>query len=291
VFSKALAQAEHYTLPVIFTRAHRNGQISSGCGTLIVLNPEGWFLTAAHLALEIGVQAAHAQEAAAYDDQVSVITNDPNLHPKEKRRRIRLLKENPLWITNQAVMWGLTNPSAVHRIHSNPYADIAVGRLEPFDPACIKVYPIFKNPAEPMLAGTSLCRLGFPFHQIAATFDPQIGFTLADGVLPVPRFPNDGIHTRIVNMVSSDGNHHAKFLETSTPGLKGQSGGPIFDCNAHIWAMQSKTQSLPLGFAPEALEGKRKVVEHQFMHVGWGSHVEEIIALCKQYDVKITLSS
>jgi hypothetical protein len=292
VFSKALAQAEQYTLPVIFTRAHRNGQISSGLGTCIVLNQDGWILTAAHLALEIAAQATHQTEAAAHDKQVADIINDPRLHQNDKRKRLRLLKENPFWITHQAALWGLTHKTVVQRFHSNAYADVAIGRLEPFDPAWIATYPIFKNPAEPMLPGTSLCRLGFPFHQINATFDRQTGeFRLGEGVLPVPRFPNDGIHTRVVNMVSTDGKHHATFLETSTPGLKGQSGGPILDRDAHIWAMQSKTQSLPLGFAPEAIQGNRKIVEHQFMHVGWGSHVSEIIALCNKYGVVITLSS
>ena len=81
-----------------------------------------------------------------------------------------------------------------------------------------------------MLPGTSLCRLGFPFHQINATFDPVTRkFALAPDVLPIPRFPNDGIHTRVPVVISPDGQRQVKFIETSSPGLKGQSGGPIFD--------------------------------------------------------------
>jgi len=180
----------------------------------------------------------------------------------------------------------------VDQFRTNAMSDLAVGRLQPFDPSKVKSYPVFKNPAEPMLPGSSLCRLGFPFHQINATFDPQTGqFLLAPGVLPIPYFPNEGIHTRIVLNVSADGKQQTKLLETSSPGLKGQSGGPIFDRDGRVWAMQSRTQSLPLGFAPEIIDGNRKIVEHQFMHVGWGAHVEEIIKICKDFGVVIKLSS
>lgn len=71
----------------------------------------------------------------------------------------------------------------------------------------------------------------------------------------------------------------------------GQSGGPIFDRQGHVWAMQSKTQSLPLGFAPEVVIGTQRTVEHQFMHVGWGTHIEEILKFLKSRDVAVNLSS
>jgi hypothetical protein len=143
-----------------------------------------------------------------------------------------------------------------------------------------------------MLAGTSLCRLGYPFHQIQATFDESTEtFNLGPGVFPIPRFPNDGIHTRIVMVPSPDGSRTVKLLETSTPGLLGQSGGPIFDRHGNVWAMQCKTQSLPLGFAPAAIVGNQKVVEHQFMHVGWGTHVEDILKFLRLHNVTVNVSS
>lgn len=292
MFSKALTHVEQYTLPVIFSRRLWNGQVGSGIGTCIVLNPDGWVLTAAHIALDIASVAKHGAEIAAYEQAKNTILGNAALHPNDRHKRLRALKANSLWITNQAVIWGLDPHSQVHQFQCNAIADIAIGRLQPFDPKWVKTYPIFKNPNEPMLPGTSLCRLGFPFHQVDATFDDQTKlFKLANGVFPIPRFPNDGIHTRIAILVSPDNKQQAKYIETSTAGLKGQSGGPIFDSSGHIWAMQSRTQSLPLGFKPEVVEGNKTIVEHQFMHVGWGSHVEEIIKLCKRFGVDITLSS
>ncbi len=70
-------------------------------------------------------------------------------------------------------------------------------------------------------------------------------------------------------------------METSTPGLKGQSGGPIFDKDGNIWAVQSATNSLPLDFSPKVKHNGREVTENQFLNVGIGTHVETV---CKTLD-------
>ncbi|MCQ2070262.1 MAG: serine protease, partial [archaeon] len=52
------------------------------------------------------------------------------------------------------------------------------------------------------------------------------------------------------------------YVETTTPGMRGQSGGPIFDTAGRIYAMQSRTEHIPLGFE----------VGNQFMNIGMGVH-------------------
>jgi hypothetical protein len=42
-----------------------------------------------------------------------------------------------------------------------------------------------------------------------------------------------------------------KWIETSSPGLKGQSGGPLLDERGTIWGVQSNTFSYNLGFSPQ----------------------------------------
>jgi hypothetical protein len=155
----------------------------------------------------------------------------------------------------------------------------------------VAAYPVFRNPATPLRIGTSLCRLGYPFNQIKADFDEATnGFNFAPGTYPVPRFPNDGIHTRVVMAAIRNGGRTVKHIETSTPGLRGQSGGPVFDRDGHVWGIQTRTQHMPLGFSPKIKEGSREVTEHQFMHVGWAVHVEEILAFLKQHNVAVALS-
>jgi hypothetical protein len=288
LFSNCLQSVEKYTLPVILSRLRFDNQIESFCGTFIVLNRDGWVLTAAHLIKELKNIENDAQQIQAYNVAKQAIENDTQLAPKKKRAKIGALGANPGWVVQQATLW--IGPSRITNVRMDEPADLAIGRLEPFDSTVIASYPVFKNPAEPMYAGTSLCRLGYPFHEIKATYDHATNqFDLAPGVLPVPRFPNDGIHTRLI--LIPFGTRTVKFIETSSPGLKGQSGGPIFDAKGHVWAMQAQTNSLQLGFSPTVKVNGREIVEHQFMHVGWGSHVEEIINFLRTEGVAFSLSS
>jgi hypothetical protein len=168
---------------------------------------------------------------------------------------------------------------------------LAVGRIEGFDPTHVPAYPQFADPALALDPGTSLCRLGFPFHEISATFDESSNmFRLADGVLPMPRFPNDGIHTRVQIRVDPQSKRSAKFIETSTPGLRGQSGGPLFDTAGRVWGIQSSTQHLSLGFAPAVKIGNKETVEHQFMHVGLATHVEDVSAFMLEHGISFSCS-
>ena len=289
MFAKAIQNVEPYTMPVVISAKLFDGSIQSGCGTFIVLNKEGWILTAAHIVQQLNLFQQHQKELVEYQKARTEIVNNSNLRRKLRENQLRNLRSNPHWITNQAIMWGWPK-AVIRRFETNLNCDLAAGKLEPFDEAWVNTYPIFKNPKEPMQIGSSLCRLGYPLYEISATFDNG-SFSLAPGVLPIPRFPNDGIFTRNINMISTDKSRTSKFLETSTAGLRGQSGGPIFDTEGHIWALQSCTQSIPLGFAPVVSDGKNKIVEHQFMHVGWGVHVEEIIAFLTSNGIAFKLSS
>lgn len=58
------------------------------------------------------------------------------------------------------------------------------------------------------------------------------------------------------------------LIETSSPGLKGQSGGPIFDKEGTVFGIQSRTMHFPLGFAPPVQDGTARHKEHQFINVG-----------------------
>jgi len=67
----------------------------------------------------------------------------------------------------------------------------------------------------------------------------------------------------------------------STPGLRGQSGGPLFDREGIIYGMQSATNHLHLGFDLKDKElvtdGKKtKVSNYPFLHVGISVHVDKI---------------
>jgi len=143
-----------------------------------------------------------------------------------------------------------------------------------------------------MDVGRSLCKLGFPFHDISATYNETTDtFQLAAGTLPLPRFPIEGIYTRnALAGKSADGKYDIKFLETSSPGLRGQSGGPIFDTQGTVWAMQSQTMHLPLGFSPKVNRGSRTTEEHQFLNAGLGVHAEVIVPFLRDNGIDFQVS-
>jgi len=169
---------------------------------------------------------------------------------------------------------------------------LVIGRLEPFNQKIISTYPVLKDPALNLNIGTSLCKLGYPFHDIKASFnDTKNTFELAPGSVPLPLFPIEGIYTRnIIAGKSKNGKYDIKFLETSTPGLRGQSGGPIFDSNGVVWALQSRTNHFPLGFSPKIRKNGKEVEENQFLNVGWGIHPELIVAFLSDNGIKFRLS-
>ena len=128
--------------------------------------------------------------------------------------------------------------------------------------------------------GRSLCRLGFPFHAVGATFDEARGvFELEPGALPIPRFPNEGIMTRFMQAPDAGVPYPVSFIETSSPGLRGQSGGPLFDADGHVWGIQSRTNHVLLGFDPQIEVGGTTVTEHQFMNVGVATASETVLGL------------
>ena len=292
MFAKAYELASKYTLPVINSLRYYDGTVTCSLGSFIILNDKGWILTVAHM-LHASMQGDRDIAAQRdHETEKAVIQNNPSLLPEQKRKRVRDLdrKANPKWITNHSLWWG-TDEFKIKNFHLNPELDIAIGQIESFDPKKIEAFPTLKNPKNLPL-GTSLCKLGFPFHEINATFNLDTNsFKLAPNVLPVPRFPLDGIFTRhVFGGRTNDGKFDIKFIETSSPGLRGQSGGPIFDTQGNLWALQSRTIHLPLGFEPKVKKQGKEVTEIQFLNLGIGVHVDTIIQFLNSRKIEYKLS-
>lgn len=290
MFVKALRQVEQFTQPVIISTRYYSGEVVAGCGAFVIINKEGCILTASHIMEQLIVSQQHKMEMAEYNKENARLQNDRSLSAKQRNRKLAKLRTNPRWITNISHWWGRDGVT-IRDVAGDKLRDIAIARLEPFDPMWFKCYPTFWNPDTELSIGTSLCRLGFPFHDVKSTFDADTGhFSLAPGTIPVPRFPLDGIHTRVAVFRDAQSGRKAEFIEISTPGLRGQSGGPIFDVSGRICGIQSRTHHLPLGFSPEVKRGGKKVIEHQFLNVGIGIHAKEIIAFLKEHDISFTIA-
>ncbi len=264
MFATAVQLAQGFTRPLIVSTRLANGTVTSGCAAFVIVNEDGWMVTAGHVMSEL---AAYQQQSAAPSDAA-----------------------DPARITNVSYWWGKDGVT-VAELTVDGLADLAVGRLEPFERREVPTYPTLGDSARPLLPGTALCRLGFPFHAIGATFIDATGqFQLAEGTLPLPFFPLDGIHTRLYNVVDPASHRQASFIEVSTPGLRGQSGGPVFDRQGVVWGIQSRTVHLPLGFNPKVTAGDREIEEHQFLNVGLAAHVAEVVRLLRSRGVNVALS-
>jgi hypothetical protein len=282
MFADACEKAMKYTRPVIFSFRSVDGSTESGCAAFVILNREGWIVTAGHIFdsfIKFTNDQKNYKELMAENNKPHMMDFQP-IHP------------DPSWITNHSFWWGWDG-LRLSDAYINREMDIAVGRLDGFRPEMISEYPVLKDPAK-MRPGTSLCRIGFPFLENLTDFDESTqNFRIKKGVFPMALFPNDCMYTRnVLTGTSHDSNYEMLYVETSTPGLRGQSGGPIFDRNGCVAAIQVRTAHLPLGFSPSIKNDKGEMVEeHQFLNVGIGLHVKTIMSVLNGRGIKYNCES
>jgi hypothetical protein len=90
--------------------------------------------------------------------------------------------------------------------------------------------------------------------------------------------------------VDEPNGHEITGIEMSTPGLRGQSGGPLFDVNGTVYGMQFATNHLHLGFDLKDKEifqegRKNKVSNYPFLHTGICVHVDKIKEFLCQHNI------
>ncbi len=288
MFSRALAIAAGFTRPVVISSRTVKGRCSSAVGACVAVNPEGWILTAAHLVGLIRKLEESARTFRNYRSDVQQMEQDLSSHNPHRRSRLRHMERpSPDSARDVSVWWGADGARLVD-VQADFAADLALGRLEPFDPASAPRYPAFKTAGSDYAPGRSLCRIGFPFHEIEPAFDEKRGaFVLPAGAVPLPLFPIEGMFARSLRapMPGQPADAPGHFIETSSPGLQGQSGGPIFDTEGAVWALQSHTRHYPLGFQPQIPGRARGHTAPQFLNVGLGVHAEAIRAFLDRHRV------
>jgi S1-C subfamily serine protease len=281
VFVDACEEASKFTRPVVISGLRLDGRIQNNLASFIVINDEGWVATAGHVVNFFRDAGKDAAKVAEYDKKVLEIDASNASAAKKHNEKIKMVRDNA-WIRQRSMWWSNDQAKAVEA-HVYPDADLALCRLDPFDPAMVSGYPTFKDPGD-LKQGMGLVKVGFPFYEVGTTFDGT-NFVFNPGTLPIPYFPMEGIFTRIHdNGVSADG-YPVKLVETSSPGLRGQSGGPILDRSGNVCAIQSQTRSMHLGFKPKIQDGSKEVEEHQFLNVGLGVHPETIKALFQKHGI------
>jgi hypothetical protein len=174
--------------------------------------------------------------------------------------------------------------------HLHPDYDLAILKFNGFNKIFCNEFPVFMKDSKDILQGKFLCRLGFPFPEFSnyeyLEKTDEIVWNQS-GMRESPRFPSEGMITRFLGGKKGD-----KYgIELSTPGLRGQSGGPLFDADGKIYGMQSLTKHLHLGFDIEDVEilakGQvKKVSDYSFIHLGHCIHVDVIKDFLREHNVE-----
>ncbi len=265
MFADACEKMTRCTRPVITSTLTIGGTLTSSIGSFVVINQEGWALTAAHIVDPARRMKNDLEERRKAEEEGRTPSPD-------------LLRAQSFWWS-----WdGVTHQT----MHVYPEIDLAVVKLAGFKPDMIQEYPVFRDPSS-IRIGTSICRIGFPFVKAVTTYDEKTGrFMINKGVLPVPFFPNDGIYTRTLNVPKKEGrDFDAVFAETSSPGIRGQSGGPIFDRKGFIIGIQTTTAHMDMGFDPvRTADGS--TVTKQYLNVGLGAHVRSITQILDNLGIR-----
>jgi hypothetical protein len=274
----------------VISRRTVSGKCSAVIGSCVVVNPEGWIVTAGHVLKECDNLVKAVAQTQALRAQIAAIEQDTTIDGDERCARLATVKSPKPDDADRSSVWFGKDRVRIKEGYALDAADLAIARLEPFDPSWVPGYPVFKDPTEDLEPGTSLCRLGFPFHRLEPTWDAATStFRLPPETVPLPIFPIDGIFTRTAEIVLAPGAdepavappYPLRMVETSSPGLPGQSGGPIFDANGRVWGIQVATVSYPL---------ELNTKEPQYLNVGLGISPITIFGFFDDRGVKYQVS-
>jgi hypothetical protein len=89
MFSKAVSKVKNFISPVVISYRCYNGTVNSGGGTIVIVNKEGWFISAAHIFRLIPISKQHAIEIANYEIEVAKLKAQK---PKASRRELKRLR-------------------------------------------------------------------------------------------------------------------------------------------------------------------------------------------------------
>lgn len=161
----------------------------------------------------------------------------------------------------------------------HPELDLALIHFVGFKKLFCTSFPVFPADTSRLKQGRFLCRLGFPFPEFSnfAYDATSERITWTDtGRVDTPRFPLEGMVTRHIANAAGQ----IVGFELSSPGLRGQSGAPVFDAEGMVWGIQVATGHLDLNFDvdQEVIRdgSKTRVKDSAFLHIGLCVHVDAV---------------
>lgn len=276
MFVKAIETAAAFTRPIHIITCHYGSQeVQPGAATLFFVNADGWALTCRHVARHLIESDQLAGRRQAFLAELQGLPAPTSRKAAKKLAQKHGFKKGALFDSKSRFVNCVDGPLKVEmKLHSE--IDVALLHFQDFTTLGCTNFPTFAADGGGLKQGRMLCRLGFPFPEFTNfEQDPASGeIRWTDtGKASTPQFPIEGMVTRYLlgpaNQIIG--------VELSTPGLRGQSGGPAFDTDGRVWGMQASTGHLDLDFDidQEVRRGasKKRVTDSAFLHVGHSIHV------------------
>lgn len=269
MFKRAISRITKCTFKVIVNYITYDSKVNSSCGTALIINEDKVFLTCAHMFL-IFDQCRKDQ----------VILKDPI-----KLAAMSTKEKNKLIIKISYYLPELNANLDLATVSKNLQKDLATFKVKENINLGDSIYFPNFNKSRKYIVGSSICRLGYPFNISKVSYTKGKGFYWNVASNENVKFPNDGIISRIVNKDTSiiEGitrNHET--VESTTPGLKGQSGGAVFTKDSVVQGIQSYTSTVPLGIFGN--DGAKKIA--QFISLGRSVSSKEICSFLDSLNIK-----
>lgn len=292
MFVKAIEEIQKFTRPVhTIVRHYHNDFIQPGAATLFFVNELGVAITCKHVLDQLLGEHIINSNYTNFKAEKKLLGTKIDGKYKKKLKELETKynyasRESVAQLKNNLI--NCTDSSSYDCI-PHPTLDLAILKFKNVTKNYYTSYATFLKDGTQLKQGKSLCRFGFPFAEFTNyeydLSNDEINFTKT-GKMDSPPFPIDGIITRHV----AEG-QNIVGIELSTPGLKGQSGGPLFDNNGLVCGMQFGTAQFHLGFDEQKIEiiskGKKtNIINHSFLNVGRCVHVDAIKEFLKLHNVK-----
>jgi len=290
MFVDAIERIDLFTRPLhSIVRLYGHNEIVPGSATLFFVNELGCAITCKHVAELVAKADSIYHHYRTFQGARRDVLREKDAAQRISQLEIKFKLQSETIIRVRNSFIGCVDQYEELTIDMHPTQDLALLQFKGYKRLLYNSYAVFVGDSSRVKPGRSLCRLGYPFPEFTnfrynATVD-DIEWT-NDGRVTSPRFPIDGIITRLLSE-----NGGITGIEMSTPGLRGQSGGPLFDRHGLIFGMQSATRHLHLGFDIEDREvlvngRKSKVSNYPFLNVGQCVHVDVIKAFLRERGVK-----
>jgi Trypsin-like peptidase domain len=290
MFESAIEKVLQFTRPLHSITRTYGGLVSPGTSTFFFVNDAGVAITCKHVVNLIPSAENLNQTFLKFKAERDKLPKDNKYrqHLQGLEAKYKYSKETTVQLKNNFLNCFDKIDQIVY--HSHMTLDLAILEFKGFNQIFYTSHATFIKDSNTIKQGKYLCRIGFPFPEFKNfRHNPDtddIEWTNT-GNPNSPAFPIDGIVTRFVGDPNAGG---FVGLEMSTPGLKGQSGGPLFDVNGNVYGLQFATNHLHLGFDIKDKEiihdgRKSKVSNYPFLHVGICLHVDKIKEFLTQHNI------